>query len=249
VGFAFGYPVDRGSYSTDGTGTIDALGTVTFTTHGMALTLVDPEIKLTGLTGTLTATGVTAAGAPYDRTKVQYTLDLSKATLTRRSDGARVIRGIVPASTTDSVTSGFPAGSTLFGTFSLTLDTVAEVSTTPYGDAIDGGDADAPIVAADGKDGAQGAAGPQGPAGPAGPAGPKGATGKSAKISTFRLAKAPFAGSAKRAVKLLQRRTGKVLAAGTVKRRTLRVSHLASTKLKGSYVLKAGTHRAVISIK
>ena len=45
----------------------------------MALTLVDPEIRLSGLTGTLTATGVTAAGAPYDRTKVQYTLDLSNA--------------------------------------------------------------------------------------------------------------------------------------------------------------------------
>ena len=78
---------------------------------------------------------------------------------------------------------------------------------------------------------------PAGPVGPTGPAGPRGATGKSAKISSFTLKTAPFAGSAKRSVKLLQRKTGKVLATGTVQGRKLRLSHLSSTKLKGSYVL------------
>jgi hypothetical protein len=35
----------------------------------------------------------------------------------------------------------------------------------------------------------------------------------------------------------------------TIKGRALRVSHLAGTKLKGSYVLNTGTRRAVISIR
>jgi hypothetical protein len=96
--------------------------------------------------------------------------------------------------------------------------------------------------------GAQGPAGPQGPVGPAGPAGKN---GTSAKISTFTLKQAPFTGKATRKVRVLQRRTGKVLATGTLKGRKLRVSHLETTKLKGSYVLRltTGTRRAVISLK
>ena len=54
-----------------------------------------------------------------------------------------------------------------------------------------------------------------------------------------------------RKVRVLQRRTGKLIATGTLKGRTLRVSHLATTKLKGSYVVRItnGKRRAVISIK
>ena len=91
-----------------------------------------------------------------------------------------------------------------------------------------------PIVGAAGKDGAQGAAGPQGPAGAKGATGPRGPKGTSAKISKVTLARAPFPGSAKRSVKLLQRKTGKVVATGTAQGRKLRLSHLTSTKLKGS---------------
>ena len=52
-------------------------------------------------------------------------------------------------------------------------------------------------------------------------------------------------------MKLLQRKTGKVLATGTLQGRKLRLSHLAGTKLKGSYVVQLanGTRRATVTIK
>jgi hypothetical protein len=115
-----------------------------------------------------------------------------------------------------------------------------EPGTGPRGEK---GDAGTPVL---GFPGAPGPAGPQGPAGPRGPAGPK---GTSAKVSTFTLKRAPFAGSAKRAVRLLQRRTGKVLATGTLRGRTLRLSHLETTKLKGSYVLRLAHGKRKATVK
>ncbi len=52
-------------------------------------------------------------------------------------------------------------------------------------------------------------------------------------------------------MKLLQRKTGKVVATGTLQRRKLRLSHLQTTKLKGSYVLRLtnGKRRATITLK
>ena len=52
-------------------------------------------------------------------------------------------------------------------------------------------------------------------------------------------------------MKLLQRKTGKVLAAGTLQRRMLRVSHLETTQLKGTYVAAPsnGKRRATVTLR
>jgi hypothetical protein len=248
--YTLGYPVraaNAGTYTESGVGAIELSGGFTFTIHAAQgvkpITIVDPLITLNGLTGTLTSTGTDSHGAVYDRAKTQFSLDLSKATVTLRADGSRVISGIKPISTADTVLSGFPAGSTLFGTMNLTLAlNYPEPGTGPKGDA---GEAGQTVF------GSPGAQGPAGPAGPAGPKGVRGPAGKSAKISRFTLKKAPFKGSAKRKVKVLQRRTGKLLATGTLKGRKLRVRHLATTKLKGSYVLRVanGKRKATVRLK
>jgi hypothetical protein len=238
------FPVTAGSTYTDtGVGEIEIGGSAKFVTHGIPITFVAPLVKLDGLTGTISASGTAAnqMGQPftYDRTTPQFSLDLAKAEVKLRADGSRVISGIVPAGT--ATTAMFPGATPpFFGTFTLTLNlTYPEPGTGPKGDT----GAPGPSVL-----GSPGAQGPQGPAGPRGPAGPK---GTSAKISTFTLKQAPFAGAAKRPVKLLQRRTGKVLATGTLQRRKLRLSHLETTKLKGAYVLRLtnGKRRATITLK
>ena len=80
--YTLSYPVTAsGTYTDNGVGTVELKGTTTWVTHGIPLTLVDPQITLNGLTGTLRATGMTAdmRGTPssYDRTAVQFNLDLS----------------------------------------------------------------------------------------------------------------------------------------------------------------------------
>jgi Htaa len=115
--FTLSYPVSAsGTYTDNGVGTFELKGTTTWVTHGIPLTLVDPQITLNGLTGTLRATGMTAdmRGTPssYDRSDVQFTLDLSKASVVLRADGARTITGIVPASTDKTALSGFGVNST-----------------------------------------------------------------------------------------------------------------------------------------
>ena len=223
--------------------TIEIGGSAKFVTHGIPVTFVAPLVKLDGLTGTISASGTAAtrwaSRSRYDRSTPQFTLDLAKAEVKLRADGSRVISGIVPAGTATNAM--FPGATPpFFGTFTLTLNLAyPEPGTGPKGDTGEPG----PSVL-----GSPGAQGPQGPAGPRGPAGPK---GTSAKISTFTLKKAPFAGTAKRTVKLLQRKTGKVLATGTLQRRKLRLSHLETTKLKGSYVLRLtnGKRRATVTLK
>ena len=214
-------------------------GTLNMAVHNIPLTLKDPKITLNGLTGTVTGEGVNLSG-PVDHSKVQFNLDLSKSQVVQRADGSKQITGIVPASTADTVMGGFPAGTTRYGTMSLTL--AVEYPAPNSGPQGEKGEPGTTTL---------GSPGTSGPVGPQGPVGPRGPAGKSAKISTFKLAKAPFAGTATRTVRVLQRKTGKVLATGTLKGRTLRVSHLEATKLKGSFVVRLthGTRRAVITLR
>lgn len=236
--YTIGFPVNAdGTYSDLGKGTVSLTGTLNLAVHSIPLTFTDPKINLNGLTGTLTATG-TGQGGAVDHSKVQFNLDLSNAQVIQRADGSKLITGIVPIGTADSIMGGFP-NAARYGTMALTLGVEA---------------IEEPVELPAGKDGSAGPAGPQGPVGPAGPTGPAGKAGKagkSAKISTFTLKSAPFAGTATRKVRVLQRKTGKVLATGTLKGRKLRVSHLETTKLKGSYVVRLtnGSRRAVITLK
>jgi hypothetical protein len=239
------YPVAAagGTYSDNGVGSIAFGGTSTFITHGIPTSVVDPLVKLDGLDGALHATGVTGTNT-YDRTNPQLILDLSSASVTLRPDGSRVIDGIVPLGAPGTVLAGAPASSRVFfGRMKLTLGlSYPEPGAGPAGEKGDQGEPGTAVL------GSPGAVGPQGPAGPAGPRGP---AGKSAKISTFTLKKAPFAGTAKRSVKLLQRRTGRVVATGTLQGRKLRLAALEGTKLKGSFVVRLanGTRHAVVTLR
>ena len=112
--FTLGYPVAAagGTYTDAGVGSVELEGTFTFTVHGFPITLVNPLVKLDGLTGTLAASGSATdrggATAPFDRSKTQFTLDLSNATVTLRANGARTINGIVPVSTGRHRARGLP---------------------------------------------------------------------------------------------------------------------------------------------
>jgi len=223
--YTFGYPVASGSYTDKGVGSIELRGTLTFTVHTLPITLVDPLITLDGLTGTLKASGSTASmngqTSAYDRSKTQFTLDLSNATVVLRPNGARTINGIVPVSTAESVLSGFPPPSRRFGTMSLTLG----LDDVPVGTQI-------------------GAAGRDGAAGATGPAGRDGRDGRDADLRVIRLARAPFATGREVHVRLIDRTTGKTVARGTVQRRTLRLGVLTGTTLKGTYLLKRTAKKA-----
>jgi hypothetical protein len=231
--FTLGYAVDAtgSSYGEDGAGTIELGGTLKFVTHDIPITLADPVLKLDGLTGTLSGSGTAASqsGTPstFDRTKTQFSLDLANAVVTLKADGSRVISGIVPVSTADTALSGFGPGSRLYGTMKLTLGV-----TYP-----------ATQVGAAGREGAPG------------PAGKDGTNGRDARFKTLTLSRAPFATGAAVHVKLLDRRTRAVVATGVVRRRTLQLSYLAGTKLKGSWTLRrtatkaSGKREATITIR
>ncbi len=231
--YTFGYPVAAagGTYTDKGTGSVETQGTVTFTIHGIPVTVVDPLVTLNGLTGTLKASGVTAGQggqtSAYDRSKVQFNLDLSNAEVKFRADGSRRITGIVPLSTADTALAGFGANSARFGTMSLTL------GLEPSGLQ----------VGATGRDGATG------------PAGKDGRDGKDATLTVIRLARAPFATKQEVHVRLIDRKTGKSIARGTVQQRTLRLGVLSGTTLKGTYLLKrtakkaSGKRQATVTIR
>ena len=61
--YTLSYPVAAagGTYTDAGVGSVELEGTITFTVHGFPITLVNPLVKLDGLTGTLAAVG---RGAP-----------------------------------------------------------------------------------------------------------------------------------------------------------------------------------------
>ena len=219
--YTFGYPVsDGGKYTDKGVGTVETKGTVTFTVHGVPITVVDPLVTLDGLTGTLKASGVTAdrTGTPstYDRSTDQFKLDLSNAEVKLRADGSRRITGIVPLSTATTQLAGFGANSNRYGTMSLTL---ALNETTPALGA----------AGRDGKDGANGT---------------NGKDGRDAELRVIRLKKAPFKTTAEVHVRLVDRASGKTVARGTAERKTLRLGVLSGTTLRGSYLLKRTAKKA-----
>lgn len=238
--YTLSYPVAAagGTYTDMGVGSVELEGTFTFTVHGFPITLVNPLVKLDGLTGTLAASGSATdrggATAPFDRSKTQFTLDLSNATVTLRANGARTINGIVPVSTADTALAGFGPNSRRFGTMSLTLG--LQSAPTQIGAA--------------GRDGTNGKDGVNGTNGA------NGANGRDAALAIIRLAKAPFATRAEVHVRLIDRATGTTIARGTVERRTLRLGVLAGTKLKkGTYLLKrtaknaSGRKQAVVTLR
>jgi hypothetical protein len=89
-----------------------------------------------------------------------------------------------------------------------------------------------------------GGAGRDGAAGPAGLAGKDGAPGRDADMRVIRLKRAPFATKREVHVRLIDRKTKKSLATGTVQGRTLRLSVLSGTSLKGTYTLKRTAKKA-----
>jgi Htaa/Collagen triple helix repeat (20 copies) len=240
--YTFSYPAASGSLNTTSlTGTMDFKGTVSFVSakHGFTLSVKDPRIVLNGTTGALYASGDGAgATTTYDQSQALFDLDLSGAAWNLAADGSWKLTGIVPAvAVTDyafpgAPTQGYPAGSgpdrtpNTFGGFAISV---------------------APNTGPAGPVGATGPAGPIGPAGPKGsrgargkrgargPRGKRGRPGKVRKVQVARLAKAPF-GKAARSVKLT--RKGKVVAAGTVRGRTLRVTLRGDKRLHGVYVLR-----------
>ena len=194
--------------------TVELTGGFTFAIHEASGfkpgTIVDPIVTIDGATGTLRSSGtkIGPTVASYDRTDVQFGLDLSDAVVTRRPDGSHAITNIVPVSTAQTILSGFGNNARLYGTMALTIAADEVIAATPL---------------------------PVGTPGPAGPAGP---AGKDATFRVVRLAKAAFATKAEVHVRLIDRATKKTIARGTVEKKTLRLSVPADTKLKGTYTLK-----------
>ncbi|MDA0172829.1 hypothetical protein OJ998_27250 [Solirubrobacter taibaiensis] len=211
--------------------TVELAGGFTFAIHEASGfkpgTIVDPVVTIDGATGTLRGSGtkIGPAVTAYDRADVQFNLDLSDAVVTRRPDGSHAITNIVPINTAASVLSGFPPPARLYGTMALTIAADEVIAATPL------------------------------PAGTPGPAGPAGPAGKDATFKVIRLAKAAFATKAEVHVRLIDRATKKVIARGTVEKKTLRLSVPSGTTLKGTYTLQrtakkaSGKLQTTISIK
>ncbi|MEI2701509.1 MAG: HtaA domain-containing protein [Baekduia sp.] len=220
-----------GTYDVDtGKGDLVFAGGLRYTgpAIGIEISIENPQITLDGLSGTLTSSGNYTGGTqqapqilPYT-TQPVYTLDLSNATVTLKADGSRQIGGIAPtvAVTGLPFPGNYPAG-------------VAGPDRTPntFGS-----------FALTIKPGAQPVVtGPQGPAGPAGPAGP---------VTTIRsyvayLKKAPYTGKRRNEVTI--RRSGKIVATGTIRGRVLRVTLADGVKsISGKYTIKlsGGSKRA-----
>jgi Htaa/Collagen triple helix repeat (20 copies) len=258
--YTFSYPATSGSLNTTArTGSMEFEGTVSFVSpappagHGFTLTVEDPLLELDGDDGAVYASGQGANSTlePYDRTQPLFTLDLTGASWNLAADGTWTLSGIVPtlAVTDYAFPSNYTGGVSgpdrtpnTFGSFA--------VSVSP-----DGGGSEGPEgpVGPEGPAGPLGPAGPAGPVGPVGPAGAKGArgdkgsrgargprgkrgpAGKARKSQVARLVKAPF-GKTARSVKLT--RKGKVVATGSVRGRTLRVTLRGDKRLRGVYVLR-----------
>jgi hypothetical protein len=256
------FPATSGTYDPDtNTGDIELGGALGFVSaaHGFTISIENPEVVLNGTTGQVFASGQAGGASPtFDRSQPLFNLDLSAATLTIAIDGTRTITGIVPSLAT--VNTAFPgnyaAGAgpdrspNTFGAFALTL----RVAPSSGGGGADGND---------GADGAAGVAGPAGPAGPAGvigpvgltgaagPAGPLGPQGKPATIRSLVavLAKAPYKGTATRKVSVLDAK-GKVVATGTIRGRTLKVTLKSGvTSLARTVKLKVTGSQSTVSIR
>jgi hypothetical protein len=241
------FPSTDGTYDANtGIGVIEVDGGLTYTSpvHMFTIDVNQPLIVLDGDSGQLFASGAGGGDTPsYDYDEPLFDLDLSEATVTLKTDGSRIISGIVPSIATANwaFPSNYPAGAgpdrdpNTFGSFELTLRLAP-------------GDADA---GPEGPAGPAGATGPAGPAGAAGPIGPAGPAGLAATIRSVKaiLAKAPFKGNATRKVSVLNSK-GKTLATGTIKGRVLKVTLAKTIKsLSGTVKLKVTNSQSTATIR
>ncbi len=87
------YPGAAGTISDEGVGAVELTGTVTWTTHGLPITVTNPQLTLNGLTGTLAASGA-AADMRGTRSRMTAPSRSSRSTSRRRpSRCARTARG------------------------------------------------------------------------------------------------------------------------------------------------------------
>jgi hypothetical protein len=235
--YTIGFPSATGTYNEyTGVGAVQLAGTATFTTHAIPIDIKNPTVALNGLTGTLTAEG-RKQGGTYDHTATQYDLDLANSTVTVRADGSRVISGIVPKSTADTVLSGFGPGSALYGTMALRFTLEPSSSGGAKGDP-----------GATGATGSKGDKGDTGAAGAKGDKGDRGDAGASATRVIAHLRKAPYSGTKTRKVTLL--RSGKTVATGTLRKRTLDVTVRPGSSVKsGTYKVRLSGGKATKSVR
>lgn len=224
-------------------------------------------------TGTTTQ-GRPAVVGPYDRTKAVFNLDFSKATYNVYADGSTVVSCIIPSvAETNYAIPSYAAGAgpdrtpNTFGTFAIRIGDGIAAPSSDWADSCapkdgaDGAKGDTGAVGAPGPVGPQGGAGPVGAPGPVGPKGATGARGKQGKtgkqgkrgprgrvvVRRASLARAAFAGTKARTVKVTRRGSKAVVATGTVKGRTL--TYKATKKLTGKLVLRAGGRAVTVTVK
>lgn len=145
--FGFSFPATGGTYdAATNAGTVELRGMLTFASaaHGFTITVVDPQLVLSGTTGKLFASGQgsTSQGPKaYDRTSALFDLDLGAAAVTDFPDGSRAIAGIVPriATADYAFPPNYAAGAgpdrtpNTFGSFAVTLALAPAGTTTPGG--------------------------------------------------------------------------------------------------------------------
>jgi hypothetical protein len=237
--FSWTYGGATGSYEpADGTGTIQYNGVVTFDgpAHGIVISVENPKLVLNGDSGQLFASGTsTNAARSYDASTALFNLDLTHANVTLRANGTRTISGIVPSLASEDtafpgtyrIGAGPDRTPNTFGAFTFNVRT-------------------APVA---GPKGDKGDSGAKGDKGDTGVAGKDGKDGKTVYIQTAALRSAPFKGKAARKIRVTARKSTKVLATGTVKGRTLKVTLKGKKALKGSYLLRVVGGKATATVR
>lgn len=279
--FTFSYPATTGSIDLrERSGSMQFEGDVSFTSvaHGFTISVEDPRLVLDGDDGGLLfasgSTGSTAGGASYDDSAPIWSLDLSRATWNVHPEGTQTLSCLVPSIATSphAFPASYPVGSgpnrtpNTFGAFELRISPGAAPTPAPRPAGGCASAADQPLPGppgAQGAPGATGAVGPIGPKGADGDRGPRGRRGKRGRrglrgkvrkvvkrTQVARLARAPF--GARRTVAVRLARGGALVASGTVRGRTLRLTvrrGRATAPLHGGYVLKRAHGSARIAIR
>jgi len=242
--YSWTYGGGTGSYEpATGTGAINFTGTVTFSAppfpagHGINISVENPKLVLDGDSGQLFASGISTNEArSYDASSPLFNLDLSGAEVKLHANGSRTISGIVPSIATENT--AFPGGDyrvgagpdrtpNTFGAFAFNVRT-------------------APVA---GPKGDKGDTGAKGDKGDTGVAGKNGKNGKTVYIQTSALRSAPFKGKAARKVRVTKSGSKKVVASGTVKGRSLKVTLKGKKALKGRYVLRVVGGKATATVR
>lgn len=238
--YTWTYGGATGTYEpADGTGTIQYSGVVTFASpappagHGFTISVDNPKLVLNGDSGQLFASGAsTNAAGSYDASQPLFNLDLTNATVTLRANGSRTISGIVPALASEGT--AFPGSYRAGDGPNRTPNTFGELAFNVR---------TAPVA------GPKGDKGDKGDSGAAGKNGKNGKNGRTVYIQTSALRSAPFKGKAARKVRVTKRKSKKVLATGTVKGRSLKVTLRGKKALKGVYVLRVVGKKATATIR